>query len=303
MSPKVDFAEDKSDKMPSRIQGIRVIVDAVKAGGEYRDVVRALRALKTPASRLQILLFRADSVESSSGMGETVKIKTQGTGGKQTVGVHTDITFDVSDKNDTKPSDGRKAEEEDDDEEVPVFKGTESAGGRADTNRRYNPKSFRPNLYGINDEADNFGNGDTGTWVKFLPSYNGWTTEPNYKQNCKRTTQQQFALLTDLLLHSKRIEISCRTASIRRRCVRVCARRSRCGETSISLGDRLNQRRDKHRMSTTSSNTHSPRTFRRLSAIYYKLFIDAVESPHFVELKLRNRDFFSRRKEIYENRL
>lgn len=246
-----------------------MIVDAVKTGGEYRDAVCALRALKTPASRLQIPLFRAESMESSSGMGETVKIKTQGTGSKQTVGVHTDITFDVSDKNDTKPSDGRKAEEEDDDEEVPVFKGTESAGGRTDTNRRYNPKSFRPNpnLYGVNDEADNFGNGDTGTWVRFLPSYNGWTTEPNYKPNCKRIIQQLFALLTDFLFHSKQIEISCRTASIRRRCVRVCARRSRCGGTSISLGDRSNQLRDKHRMSTTSSNNHSPRTFKRLPAI------------------------------------
>lgn len=106
---------------------------------------------------------------------EMIKIKTHGA--KQTLGVHTDITFEVNEtKNDTKKSDGRKAEGEDaEDEEVIIYKGT--GDDRNNFNRRHDPSMFRPNLYEINDETVSIGGADSGTWVRFLPSSNGWTTE------------------------------------------------------------------------------------------------------------------------------
>lgn len=92
-------------------------------------------------------------------------------GGKQTVGVHTDITFDLSDnKTDTKST-------ENDNEEVPVFLGTDLANGRAHVERRYDPSLNRPNFYDTNDDATGYTGGQAGTWVRLYPSINDWTTE------------------------------------------------------------------------------------------------------------------------------
>ncbi|XP_031629432.1 uncharacterized protein LOC116344806 isoform X2 [Contarinia nasturtii] len=155
VSPKVDFVEDnKSEHVPPKIQGVRVIVDATKMnGGKMED--------KT----------------------ETIRIQTDG-GSKQTVGIHTDITFELDDKkNDTKKTDGKNAEsDEDDDSEVPVYRGTHTEGERNNFNRRYDPNFYmnQPNYHGTNDE-DSYKYADTGagTWVRFLPMANGggWTTE------------------------------------------------------------------------------------------------------------------------------
>lgn len=93
-------------------------------------------------------------------------------GAKQTVGIHTDITIQLSDNK----TDGQNADE-DDNEEVPVFLGTDLANGRTTFERRYDPKSNRPHFYGTNDDAPGFVGGEAGTWVRLYPSVNDWTTE------------------------------------------------------------------------------------------------------------------------------
>lgn len=116
---------------------------------------------------------------------ETVRIQTKGA--KQTVGIHTDITFEIDDKkNNTKPMDGVNAESEENDEEVPVYRGTHTEGDRSNFNRRYDD-SHRMNqasFHGTNDD-DQIKYADAGTWIRFLPSANGaWTTE-RYSESFK----------------------------------------------------------------------------------------------------------------------
>lgn len=107
---------------------------------------------------------------------ETIRIQTDGA--KQTVGIHTDITFEIDKNNHTKSSDGKNVEneEDNDDTDVPVYRGSHSEGDR--NNRRRDPNDYymrQPNFHGVNDE-DRYG--DAGTWVRFLPMANGaWTTE------------------------------------------------------------------------------------------------------------------------------
>lgn len=110
---------------------------------------------------------------------ETIRIHTDGA--QQTVGIHTDITFEIDKKNDTKSTDGRNAEStENDDTEVPVYRGTHTEGERNSYDRRRDPNDFyrnQANFHGVNDE-DSVKYGDAGTWVRFLPMANGgWTTE------------------------------------------------------------------------------------------------------------------------------
>lgn len=112
---------------------------------------------------------------------ETIRIQTDGA--KQTVGIHTDITFEIDDKkkNATKSTDGKNAESsEDDDTEVPVYRGTHTEGERNNFNRRRDPNDYymnQANFHGTNDE-DSIKYADAGTWVRFLPMSNGaWTTE------------------------------------------------------------------------------------------------------------------------------
>lgn len=112
---------------------------------------------------------------------ETIRIQTEGA--KQTVGIHTDITFELDDKkNDTKKMDGKNAESgEDTEDEVPVYRGSHTEGAnRNKFNRRYDPNDYymnQANFHGTNDD-DNIKYADAGTWVRFLPMANGgWTTE------------------------------------------------------------------------------------------------------------------------------
>lgn len=110
---------------------------------------------------------------------ETIRIHTDGA--QQTVGIHTDITFELDKKNDTKVTDGRNAESsENDDTEVPIYRGTHTEEERRSYDRRRDPNEFyrnQANFHGVNDE-DSVRYGDAGTWVRFLPMANGaWTTE------------------------------------------------------------------------------------------------------------------------------
>lgn len=112
---------------------------------------------------------------------ETIRIHTDGA--KQQIGIITDITFEIDKKNDTKKTtDGRNAEssENDDDTEVPVYRGTHTEGERTSYDRRRDPNDYyrhQGNFHGVNDE-DSVKYGDAGTWVRFLPMANGaWTTE------------------------------------------------------------------------------------------------------------------------------
>ena len=112
---------------------------------------------------------------------ETIRIQTEGA--KQTVGIHTDITFELNDKkNDTKKTDGKNAESgEDTEDEVPVYRGSHTEGAnRNKFNRRYDPNDYymnQANFHGTNDD-DSIKYADAGTWVRFLPMANGgWTTE------------------------------------------------------------------------------------------------------------------------------
>lgn len=110
---------------------------------------------------------------------DTVEDRITTNGNKQTVGIHTDITFEIEDKkNGSKTTDGKNAEDDDDDEEVPIYRGTDSERDRSKFDRRYDPTTHhlnQPNFHGTNDEANN--GGDAGTWVRFFPKTNGWTTE------------------------------------------------------------------------------------------------------------------------------
>lgn len=108
---------------------------------------------------------------------ETIRIQTEGA--KQTVGIHTDITFEIDDKkNETKPSDGKNAESSETDDEVPVYRGTHTEGERNNFNRRRDPNYYmNGNFHGTNDD-DGIRYSDGGNWVRFLPMANGgWTTE------------------------------------------------------------------------------------------------------------------------------
>lgn len=112
---------------------------------------------------------------------ETIRIHTDGT--KQTVGIRTDITFEITDnKNSTKNS----TEQEDDDEEVPVFKGNGNPVG----NRRNLPN--QPSFHGINDDPLPY---DAGTWVHFFPMQNGWTTERSFQPSRHRSNSHLILIL------------------------------------------------------------------------------------------------------------
>lgn len=106
---------------------------------------------------------------------ETIHIKTSE--GKQTVGIHTDITFEVDDKkNDTIKTDGRNAESTEDDNEVPIYRGTNDGTDRNNFDRRYDGSGYRANRPGFNGDETIHYDG-TGTWISFVPKNNGWTTE------------------------------------------------------------------------------------------------------------------------------
>lgn len=132
---------------------------------------------------------------------ETIRIQTDGA--KQTVGIHTDITFEIDKKNATKSTDGKNAEkDEDDDREVPVYRGSHTEGERRNYNPRRDPNDYymhQANFHGVNDE-DGVKYADAGTWVRFLPMANGaWTTE-RYSEtfNPQSNTSNNWFLLTTM---------------------------------------------------------------------------------------------------------
>lgn len=104
-------------------------------------------------------------------------------GGKQSVGIHTDITFELSENK----TDG-KSTEDDDNREVPIFLGTDTENGRTKFERRYdsnsNNNNNRPHFYGTNDN-NGFVGGNAETWVRFFPSSHDWTTE-KYSMSTRR---------------------------------------------------------------------------------------------------------------------
>lgn len=131
---------------------------------------------------------------------ETIRIQTEGA--KQTVGIHTDITFEIDDKNKSKnatKSDGKNAEsgEDDDDTEVPVYRGTHTEGERNNFNRRRDPNDYymnQGNFHGTNDD-EGIKYADAGTWVRFLPMGNGaWTTE-RYSESIPQSIRKLVILL------------------------------------------------------------------------------------------------------------
>lgn len=116
-------------------------------------------------------------------------------GGKQSVGIHTDITFELSDnKTDEKTT-------EDDNQEVPIFLGTDTANGRNKFERRHDPNLNRPHFYGTNDDTTGFSGGETGTWVRFFPStVNEWTTE-KYSHSTRKYKSEFIFYVCLLALH------------------------------------------------------------------------------------------------------
>lgn len=93
--------------------------------------------------------------ENGEEKAETFFIKTSGN--KQSVGIHTDITFELSENK----TGGKSAEDFNDNQEVPVYLGTDMVNGR--------PNSYRPNFPGTNDGAT--------SWMRYFPLANDWTTE------------------------------------------------------------------------------------------------------------------------------
>lgn len=123
------------------------------------------------------LVFKFNWIKGAKMEDKTETIRIQTDGAKQTVGIHTDITFEIDDKkNATKSSDGKNAESSETDDEVPVYRGTHTEGER--DNRRRDPNYYmNGNFHGTNDD-DGIRYSDGGNWVRFLPMANGgWTTE------------------------------------------------------------------------------------------------------------------------------
>lgn len=124
-------------------------------------------------------MFGEDSAGHVDDRTETIKINTGGGGGKQTVGIRTDITFEISgDKNDTK-FEGKEAGSDDD---VPIVRsGGGASYGDEDIRRsddRIDFDSNKPIYHRTNDE--NYDGGAHGTWVNFFPITSAWTTERNF---------------------------------------------------------------------------------------------------------------------------
>lgn len=109
---------------------------------------------------------------------ETIKINTNGNG-KQTVGIRTDITFEIADdKNGTAKSEGR---ETNNDDEVPVVRSGDgviyTSDGAKKADERIDFDMNKPIYHRTNDE--NF-DGTGGTWVNFFPMASSWTTERSF---------------------------------------------------------------------------------------------------------------------------
>lgn len=132
---------------------------------------------------------------------EIIKIKTKADG-KQTVGIRTDITFEVTNsKNGTKPNqDGRKAESDsDEDAEVPIFRGTDESNNRDSFHRRYDSRHIannRPMFQRTNDDVIQFDR--SGSWVNFVPVT--WTTERNYEQNLIQQSECELLCVNIFLI-------------------------------------------------------------------------------------------------------
>lgn len=127
----------------------------------------------------RLITFHQSSGGRMDDKTETIRIQTDGA--KQTVGIHTDITFEIDKKNNTKSTDGRNAESDDDDDtEVPVYRGSHTEGERNKYDRRNDPNEYymnQANFHRVNNE-ESVRYGEGGTWVRFLPMANGaWTTE------------------------------------------------------------------------------------------------------------------------------
>lgn len=175
VSPQLDFVEDnKSEQMPPKIHGVRVIVDAKNLKGKY--FFRSEMVCHQPSIISEILLKGMDKEP------DTIRIQTMD-GAKQTVGIHTDITFEIDDKKNSSKAatDGKNAESEETEDEVPIYRGTHTDGDR------YDPNGYgmnQPGFHAVNDE-DETRYGDSGVWIRFLPSSNGgWTTE-RYSESFK----------------------------------------------------------------------------------------------------------------------
>lgn len=113
-------------------------------------------------------------------------------GKKKTVGIRTDITFEISDEDDDNSTRTDRMEQDSSNEGgdggVPVIKGT--AGSDA-TNGRQNPPGIErrwntqniPVFHGTNDDDETAGHNsadNNNNWSNFIPSTARWTTERNY---------------------------------------------------------------------------------------------------------------------------
>lgn len=150
-----------------------------------------------------------ENVKGTEDKTETIRIQTMD-GAKQTVGIHTDITFEIDDKkNDSKPTDGKNAESSETEDEVPIYKGTHTDNDRNDYNRRYDPHEHHmnhPSFHGVNDE-EGIRYADAGTWIRFLPSSNGgWTTE-RYSESFKPQSMCYTAHNANEIISKKKIFI------------------------------------------------------------------------------------------------
>lgn len=131
--------------------------------------------------RIQLLCLFEETDEQAGERTESIKINANGNG-KQTVGIRTDITFEISDdKNETK-SEGREAGGGNDDDEVPIIRSgdgimyADDGAPKADERIDFNVNN-RPIYHRTDDEKFD---GTGGTWVNFFPMTSAWTTERNF---------------------------------------------------------------------------------------------------------------------------
>lgn len=202
VDPKLDFEADsellkvKKEIKGGKIKGLRVTVDTSELKGSRENVKYGI--LKNMSQRLSAE-SRSSGSDSSSSSESAEK--------KKTVGVRTDVTFEITsgESNDTKTVDEKEIGKDDDNASiplVPVFKGTPQRGiikgPTKDPNfndiwsvkpldnpspPRENPSASRgPIFHKTDDERGRYGGGDD-SWRQY-PQYAIWTTERyNRKQH------------------------------------------------------------------------------------------------------------------------
>ncbi|KAG5674790.1 hypothetical protein PVAND_004738 [Polypedilum vanderplanki] len=159
--------------------GLLAIAVSPKLDFGQSEVVEVKKEIKTGKIKgLRVTVESSELKESKSSNSDS-SASSDSSENKKTVGVRTDVTFEITsgETNDTKTVDEKEIGKEDDNASipvVPVFKGT--------SDRRENPASSAPPVRRpvFTDNRNFYGNADRENehgWKQSIPQYAIWTTE------------------------------------------------------------------------------------------------------------------------------